>query len=66
MPIAAYAEIEGETLHLRGHVTAHDGSEQIDVVLSSCAQLSSARELGKQLAEFALKKGVGRLLDKVH
>jgi hydroxymethylbilane synthase len=63
LPVAAYAEVEGDTLRLRGRVTAPDGSEQIDVALSGSVGRSSARELGAELARTALGKGVARLLE---
>jgi hydroxymethylbilane synthase len=63
LPIAAHAEMEGDTLQLRGRVTAPDGSEQIDVFLSGSAD---ACELGMELAALALEKGAARLLKITH
>lgn len=62
LPIAAYAEITGEFLSVRGRVTAPDGSAQIDVTLNGVADLASAQALGMELAQMALDQGVARLL----
>jgi hydroxymethylbilane synthase len=62
LPIAAYAAIEGDTLWLRGRVTAPDGSEQVDVTAESAVDVQSASELGANLADKALASGVARLL----
>ena len=62
LPIAAYAEVKEEVLHLHGRVTAPDGGEQIDVTLSSTADLSSAHELGLSAARDVLGQGADRLL----
>lgn len=62
IPVAAYAAIDGDTLRLRGRVTAPDGSEQVDVVAESTANIQSASELGVELARKATDSGVSRLL----
>ena len=63
LPIAAYGEVEGSTLHLRGRVTAPDGSQQVDAALRGAAELAAARELGAALAQVALDQGAARLLE---
>ena len=63
LPIAAYGEVEGHTLHLRGRVTAPDGSQQVDAALRGAAELAAARELGAALAQVALDQGAARLLE---
>jgi hydroxymethylbilane synthase len=62
LPIAAYAAIDGDTLRLRGRVTAPDGSEEVDVAAEGTVDSVSANELGAALAEKALGSGVARLL----
>ncbi len=64
LPIAAYGEVEGDTLHLRGRVTAPDGSQQVDAALRGAAELAAARELGAALAQVALEQGAARLLER--
>jgi hydroxymethylbilane synthase len=65
LPIAAFATIEGEQLHLRGRVTAEDGSKQVDVSLYGAANLVTARQLGQELAQMALGHGVAALLETI-
>lgn len=65
LPVAAYAEIDGNKLLLRGRVTAVDGSQQIDVTLSGTADSEAAYKLGADLAQMALDKGVARLLENL-
>lgn len=65
LPIAAYGVIEGRQLHLRGRVTAVDGSKQVDVQLSGTADLEAALRLGRKLAQKALEQGVAALLEMV-
>lgn len=65
LPVGAYAEIVDHKLLLRGRVTALDGSEQIDVALSSADDALSARKLGMELAKLALENGVARLLENL-
>jgi hydroxymethylbilane synthase len=63
LPIAAFGNVQGDRLHLRGRVTAADGSRQIDVALHGLADAATARELGAELAREALGKGVAKLLE---
>lgn len=65
LPIAAYAVVENERLHLRGRVTAPDGNTQIDVHLDGPVKIEAARAMGRELAQMALGKGAAALLDMV-
>jgi len=65
LPVGAYGEIEDSKLKLRGRVTALDGSQQIDVVLTGTLDTESARQLGAELARMALEKGVAQLLENL-
>jgi hydroxymethylbilane synthase len=65
LPIAAYATILDDRLHLRGRVTALDGSKQIDVSLDGTTDVETARQLGDELAQMALGQGVAALLETV-
>ena len=61
VPIAGYAELDGDQLHLRGLVGEPDGSR----ILRAEVRGSSARahELGVQLAEQLLAQGADTILD---
>jgi hydroxymethylbilane synthase len=64
LPISALCRVDGGQLHLRGRVTAEDGSAQIDV--ESKAQTKSteaAWRLGHDLAREALDLGASKLLE---
>jgi hydroxymethylbilane synthase len=60
VPIAGYAELDGDQLHLRGLVGEPDGSE----ILRAEIRGSSARahELGVELAQQLLARGADRIL----
>ncbi|MCZ2097625.1 MAG: hydroxymethylbilane synthase [Anaerolineae bacterium] len=60
LPVAAYAEIEGDRVLLRGRVNSSDGAQQIDVSLSS--SVDDAESLGYRLADKALASGAAALL----
>jgi hydroxymethylbilane synthase len=60
VPIAAHATVEGAQLHLRGRVTATDGSRQVHVELAG--PMDDAAGLGSRLAEKALAEGAAQLL----
>ncbi|UCG23096.1 MAG: hydroxymethylbilane synthase [Chloroflexota bacterium] len=62
VPIAAYAQSEGEEIRLQGRVAALDGSRQIDV--EGRAPALEAGELGSRLAGEALALGAARLLEE--
>jgi len=67
LPIAAYGVLDGDSLRLRGRVSAPDGSRQIDVAgeasLSGADPLAAAEALGRKLAEAARAQGAMELLD---
>jgi hydroxymethylbilane synthase len=64
VPIAAYAELDGDTLWLRGLVGAPDGSA---VLRSERRGPASAPEaLGVAAAEELLAQGAGRILEQVY
>ena len=65
LPIAAYATVDGDSLRLRGRVSAPDGSEQMDFDQTAPATLDDARSLGARMAAAALQQGVGRLLESL-
>jgi hydroxymethylbilane synthase len=62
-PIAAYAELEGERISLRGLVAEPDGSRLLHDTLSGGAENPAG--LGRQLAERILAAGAGPLLERL-
>lgn len=62
-PIAAYAELEGNRITLRGLVAEPDGSRLLKDTLSGRAENPAA--LGRQLAERILGLGAGPLLERL-
>lgn len=60
VPIAAYAELRGETMTLDGAVIAPDGSRRLSERLSGSA--ASAEALGETLADRLLSQGAEELL----
>jgi hydroxymethylbilane synthase len=62
-PIAAYAELEGNRITLRGLVAEPDGSRLLKDSLSGSAENPAA--LGRQLAERILALGAGPLLERL-
>ena len=60
-PVAAYAHIVDDLLHLRGRVLSVDGQQMIDVARSG--DPSAAQEIGHRLAEEALAQGADELLE---
>ncbi|GIU43809.1 porphobilinogen deaminase [Shewanella sairae] len=64
VPIGAYAEIDGDTLSLRGLVGNPDGSQIITA--SSTGSTADAEKLGVALAEELLEKGAKTILDAVY
>lgn len=64
VPIAGYAELKGDTLHLRGLVGAVDGSEVLRDEISGPSQ--EAEALGIALADRLLAAGAGRILSAVY
>ena len=63
LPIAAYAEIDGNRLRLRGRVNSPDGVQQIDV--SAEGSIGKAQDIGYQLAQQALAEGAASLLESL-
>lgn len=64
VPIAGYAELQGDSLHLRALVGAVDGSEILRDEISGPA--SEAEALGTTLADRLLAAGAGRILSAVY
>ncbi len=64
VPIGAYAELEGETLWLRGLVGLPDGSRILRAELRGTA--SQPEALGQALAEQLLAQGAAELLAEVY
>ena len=64
VPIGAYAELEGDTLWLRGLVGFPDGSRILRAELRGTA--SEPEALGQALAEQLLTQGAAELLAKVY
>jgi hydroxymethylbilane synthase len=63
LPIAAYATLHNGQLTLQGRVSSSDGSRKIDV--RGEGPLETAQELGHNLAEQALARGAGDLLEGI-
>jgi hydroxymethylbilane synthase len=63
VPVAAYAWAEDDRLHLRGRVTASDGTRQVDVREDGAVTLDAALALGGRLAQVALAQGASALLE---
>jgi hydroxymethylbilane synthase len=63
VPLAGYAELDGEQLHLRGRVGMPDGSRMIEGDISGPAV--QAETLGRTLAEDMLARGAGEILRHV-
>ena len=63
LPIAAYAEVSGNELYLRGLVGSIDGREI--VAGENRGNNSEAENIGLQLAETLLQKGAGRILQEL-
>lgn len=67
VPVAGYAQMEAGKIRLRGLVGKTDGSKILSSQ-STTAQISisSAAELGQQVAEDLLKQGAGEILSSVY
>jgi hydroxymethylbilane synthase len=61
VPVAAYGDVQQQTLDLRGRVSSLDGSQQIDVHLKGAT--SDADNIGQRLAKSALKQGAAAILE---
>ncbi len=66
VPIAGFAVIEDNQLHLRGLVGAPDGSHVIRAEGRAGANLEEARALGRSVAEDLLSQGADRILSEVY
>ena len=64
VPIGGYAELHGDTLHLRGLVGEPDGSRLLRAEIRGAS--AQAETLGAQLAQELLAKGAKTILDKVY
>lgn len=64
VPIAGYATLDGDSLHLRGLVASEDGSTILKTELSG--PIDQCEELGVAVAEALLKMGAGPLLEAVY
>jgi hydroxymethylbilane synthase len=64
VPIGAFAEINGDTLTLRGLVGNPDGSQIVHGTVSGAKQDGIA--LGKSLAEDLISRGAKTILDAVY
>jgi hydroxymethylbilane synthase len=60
VPIAAYCQVDGDSLRLAGLVAKPDGSEIIRGEMVATAEM--AEDLGQRLADQFLDRGAGRLL----
>ena len=66
VPIAGFAELENDSISLRGLVSAIDGSETLRATGSTQADVESAEALGKKVAEDLLAQGAQALLDQAY
>jgi hydroxymethylbilane synthase len=64
VPIGAFAEIDGDQLHLRGLVGQLDGQQILQAEVRGAAVAGEA--LGQQLAEMLLAQGAGTILAAVY
>lgn len=64
VPIACYATLDGDQLHLRGLVGSDDGTNMIRTDITGAA--SNAEQLGVQAAEDLLAQGAGEILANVY
>jgi hydroxymethylbilane synthase len=64
VPIAGFATLDGDRLHLEGRVGSVDGSELLKDQIEGAA--ADAAELGVTLAERLLAQGADRLLAALH
>ena len=67
LPVAAYAFVENNQLHLHGRVTATDGSRQVNVtskaaLIPKSRNMQTAHQLGVHAAQQALQQGAAAIL----
>ena len=69
LPVAAYGEVRGETLTLRGLVISLDGQRQVRVRKTirwtAGASIEWAEQLGVSLAEVALERGADEIIRRL-
>ncbi len=69
LPVAAYGEMAGGTLSLRGRVISLDGRRQVSVQRripwTEQSTFADAEQLGLQLAELALSRGAGNIIAEI-
>jgi hydroxymethylbilane synthase len=63
LPVAAYGQVEGGRLQLRGRVLSPDGKRRIDVSGAGEVNASAAAQLGNELAREALARGGKALME---
>ena len=61
---SASQTVEAENLCLRGRVSAPDGSRQVDVQMT--APRDEAEQLGRDLAQWALREGAQEIIDLIY
>lgn len=64
VPIAGFAELHGDALHVRGLVGDPDGGQVLRAEVRGAA--ARAETLGRELAHDLLAQGAGAILDKVY
>ena len=64
VPIACYAMLDGDTLHLQALVGEPDGSEIVQGDISG--HRKNGEQLGKELAEDLLSRGAKEILEKLY
>ena len=64
VPIASYAMLDGDTLHLQALVGEPDGSKIIEGDISG--HRSEAEQLGAKLADELLSRGAKEILEKLY
>lgn len=64
VPIAGFAELHGETLHLRGLVGSVDGSQML--YAEATGNMYEAQALGEQVADHLLAQGADSILAQIY
>lgn len=65
VPVAAYARRSGQGLLLSGRICSRDGTQTVEVsALADVQEVTSAYQLGMTLAQTALQKGAGALMEQ--
>ena len=63
LPIAAFAQVRGDVIHLSSFVSDSDGGQALNVNLSG--PVSEARQLAEKVAVILLEKGAQKLISSV-